>query len=137
MASQRGRDLVLKITDGLSPATFTAITGIQNVSMVINNETVDITTFDEAPWRQLLADAGMRSMSFSGSGIFKDDAAINLIEDKVLAGSVDEYQFVMGNGDIFQGDMQVTSFSYAGDVTGAQTYDITVESAGTFVLTRA
>ena len=49
--------------------------GIQTAGYELGTDTVDITSQDDASrWRQLLANAGVKSMSASGNGVFKDDA---------------------------------------------------------------
>lgn len=137
MAAQKGRSILLKISDGSSPASFTTIAGIRSRTITVNNESVDITTSDEAPWRQLMGDVGLRSVSLSGSGVFQDDAAVNSIEDLALAGTLEEFQIVFGNGDIMQGVFQVTSFEYGGEHTAEQTYSISLESGGIVTMSRA
>ena len=137
MAAQKGRDILLKLSDGVSPAGFTSIAGLRSKTLTINNETVDITTSDEAPWRKLMGDVGIRSVSLSGSGVFQDDSAVNSIEDLALSGALEEFQAVFGNGDIMQGVFQVTSFEYAGEHAGEQTYSISMESADIVTMIRA
>ena len=137
MAAQKGRSILLKIGDGSSPAGFTTIGGIRSRTITINNESVDITTSDEAPWRQLMGDVGLRSVSLSGSGVFEDGAAVNSVEDLALAGTLEEFQIVFGNGDILQGVFQVTSFEYGGEHTAEQTYSISLESGGIVTMSRA
>jgi TP901-1 family phage major tail protein len=137
MAAQKGRSILLKIGDGSSPATFTSIAGLRSKTITLNNETVDITTSDEAPWRQLLGDTGIRSVSLSGSGVFEDDAAVNSIEDLAFNGNLEEFQIVFGNGDILQGVFQVTSFEYGGEHGSEQTYTVSLESGGIVTMSRA
>lgn len=137
MPAFKGRSVLLKISDGTSPGVFSTIGGIRSKTITINNETVDITDSDNAPWRSLLPDAGIRSASISGSGVFKDEAAINSVEDLALSGQVEDFQIIFGNGDILQGLFQVTSFEYGGEHNGEQTYSISLESAGETVMIRA
>lgn len=137
MAASRGRNILLKISDGTSPGSFTSIAGLRSKTITINNETVDITTSDNAPWRQLLDNSGARTVSISGSGVFQDDAAVNSIEDLVMDGTTQEFQAVFENGDIIQGVFQVTSFEYGGEHTSEQTYSVSLESAAVCSLIRA
>ena len=137
MAAQKGRDILLQISDGVSPATFTTVAGLRSKTLTINNESVDITTADEAPWRQLLGDTGMRSVSISGAGVFQDDATINLIEDLSLNGNLEEFLVIFGNSDQMQGVFQVNSFEYGGEHTAEQTYSISLESASIVTMSRA
>ena len=136
MAAQKGRSILLKVGDGTSPGVFTTIGGLRSKNLTVNNETVDITTGDEAPWRLLLENAGIRSVAVSGSGVFEDGAAINTVEDLAFSGLFKEFQMVFQNGDIVEGDFQVTSFQYAGEHNGEQTYSISLASSGTITMTR-
>lgn len=137
MTAQKGRSILLKIGNGVSPQTFSTLGGIRSRTISINNDSVDITDSDNAPWRQLMSDTGLRSVSLSGSGVFKDEAAINTVENLAFSGLIEEFQVVFGNGDIIQGLFQVTSFEYAGEHTSEQTYSVSMESAGIATLMRA
>ena len=137
MPAQKGRLLLIGIGDGATAEAFTNIAGLRSKTLTLNNESVDITTSDEAPWRALLGDTGLRSMSVSGSGVFQDDAAINAIEDLVMSGLLNNFEITFENGDVFAGAFQVTSFEYGGEHTAEQTYSMSLESSGTMVLTRA
>lgn len=137
MAAQKGRLMLLKVEVGTSPETFTTIGGIRSTTMTINNEQVDITTKDDAPWRSLLGDAGLRSLSFSGTGVFLDDAAINEMEDRATDGAIEGFQIVFGNGDSVEFSAQVSTMDWAGEHNGEQTYNVTLESSGTINFNRA
>lgn len=136
MPAQKGRLFLLSIGDGASPEVFTGIAGLRSKTLTINNESVDVTTSDEAPWRELLGDTGLRSLSVSGSGVFQDDTAINSVEDLALNGLLNNFQIAFENNDVFEGAFQVTSFEYGGEHTAEQTYSISLESSGTITLTR-
>jgi len=137
MAAQKGRLFTISVGDGTSPGNFTVVAGVQTVGLTINNDPVDITTQDEAPWRELLGDTGMRSMSISGSGIFKDDmSGINVLEDLANSGEIYDFQLDFANLDQYQGRMLVASFEYSGGHVEAQTFSITLESAGQWIFTR-
>ena len=49
------------------------IVGARTDSLTINNEPLDITDKDDAGWRTMLADAGVRSVSCEVEGVLKDD----------------------------------------------------------------
>lgn len=142
MAAKKGRLFLIKVGDGGSPQTFTTIGGIQTKSLTINNEGVDITDDDGAPWRKMLSDAGLRSVSISGSGIHKGEAAgIEKVENLAMGAegnTIEEFQAIDSvTGDYFQGSFEVASYERSGEATGAQNFSITLESADTASLTRA
>lgn len=129
MAAQRGRLMLVQVNDGSSPASYNTVGGLRSKTITINNEQNDITTDDTAPWRHLLGDSGMRSISISGSGVFNDGAAINLIEDLAMNGSLEDFKITFENNDYIEGLFQVASYEYAGEHNGEQTFTITLESA--------
>lgn len=138
MAAQKGRNIKIKIGNGGTPSTFTSFAGLRTRTISLNNELVDITSDDTAPWREALSGAGLKTMSISGAGVFKDDAAVNLIEDLVMAAASNqqEFQILFENGDTITGTFHVTTFEYSGDYNGAQMYSITLDSVGVLVMSR-
>lgn len=135
MPAQKGRKILLKISDGTSPGTFSTIGGIRTRTITINNESVDITDSDNAPWRVLMGDAGIRSVTISGSGVYKDAADILAVRANALDGSIEDFQVVYEDGDMLQGLFQVTSFEDGGEHNGERTFSITLESAAEIVST--
>jgi TP901-1 family phage major tail protein len=137
MSAQKGRLVLIKVSAGGTPDVFSTVGGLRTKSLTVNNEQVDITESDTAPWRQLLGDAGLRSVSMSGTGVFKDDSAFNRVEDLSFTGALEDYQLVFGNGDYIQGQFQVASLQWAGDHDKEQQYDVTLESGGVVSMHRA
>jgi TP901-1 family phage major tail protein len=130
MAAQRGRLMLLKLSDGVSPDTFTTVGGLRTTSMSINGELVDITNKDTSGWRSLMENAGFSSIQISGSGIFTNDTAARRMMVNAMERGIDAYQLVFDNGDLLQGQFQVTTFTRSGEHNGAETYEITLESSG-------
>lgn len=137
MAAQKGRLLLIRIGDGATVEAFTSVAGLRSKTLTINNESVDITTSDDAPWRALLANTGLRTVSLSGSGVFQDDAAVNSVEDLAMSGALNNFEIAFENGDVFAGAFQITSFEYGGEHTAEETFSMSLESSGTVSLTRA
>ncbi len=134
MAAQKGKDVLLKVDDGAS--TFNTVGGIRSKSISLNSETVDITNGDSAnEWRELLANAGVRSASISGSGVFTDSASEEDVRGYFMAGTIDTYQVIVPDFGTFEGDFQVTSLEYSGEYNGEAAFSITLESAGAIAWT--
>jgi len=73
MAVQRGKDLLLKV-DLTGDGQFETIAGLRATRISFNAEQVDVTSLESAGgWRELLAGAGVKSASISGSGVFRDE----------------------------------------------------------------
>lgn len=128
MAAQKGSALLLKInTSGSSYAT---IGGLRSTSITLNDEAVDITNKDSSNNRTLLPDAGVFSMSVSGSGVFMDDAQDTMLKDAVSGSTFKNFQILIPDFGTYTGAFQVTSLEYAGEFNGEATYSVTLESSG-------
>lgn len=135
MAAQKGRDLLIKISDGATPPNFTTIAGLRSTSMTINDETVDITNKDNAPNRTLLANAGIQSVSVSGSGVFTDAAVEEDLRAYMGATTFLDFQVIIPDFQTYEGEFQLTSLEYSGEYNGETTYSLTLESSGVITAT--
>lgn len=133
MAQYKGRDFLLKIKTGVS--TYTTIGGVKDTQLTINNSVVDATHKGSAGVRTLLAQAGINSMQISASGLFDNDAAIDVMEPLAHSGDAEVYQIVAGNGDTYQGSFIVSSFSRSGSLDGVEQFSVTLESSGAVTFT--
>jgi len=72
MAIQNGKDLLIKL-DMVGDGSFETIAGLRASRISFNAETVDVTSLESVGgWRELLAGAGVKTASISGSGVFRD-----------------------------------------------------------------
>jgi len=128
MVAQKGKDLLVKISDG---ASYTTVAGLRTRRLAFNAETVDITHAESASrWRELLDGAGAKRASVSGRGLFKDAASDALMRQTFFDGTIVGYQIVIPAFGTVQGPFQITSLEFAGEHNGELTYDMTLESAG-------
>ena len=128
MAAQKGSDMLIKIESG---STFAALAGLRTKTMTINAETVDVTNSDSTnKWRELLAGSGIKSISVSGSGVFKDDTTDGTVRTEMFNQTILEYQVVVPDFGTFEGEFQMSQLQFAGEHNAELTWDITLESAG-------
>jgi len=130
MAAQNGKDLLIKLdlTGGLQ---FETIAGLRATRISFNAETVDVTSLESTGgWRELLAGAGVKSASISGSGIFKDQATDERARQIFFDGEVPQFQVIIPDFGIVQGPFQITSVEYAGSHNGEASYELSLASAG-------
>lgn len=133
MPAQKGKDLLLKAADG---AAFVTVAGLRARQIAFNAETVDVTHAESAGrWRELLAGAGVRRASISGSGIFKDEASDALVRQTFFDGAIRNWQVVVPDFGSVEGPFQLTSLEYRGDHAGEVTFDLSLESAGALAFT--
>jgi TP901-1 family phage major tail protein len=134
MPAQKGRDVLIKVYDGVS--TYITIGGVRSKSIAINAETIDISDGDSTnQWRELLANAGIKSATISGSGVFKDTAGEERIRSLMFSQALEQFQFIIPTFATIQGFFQVTSIEYSGDYNGEAQYTTTFESAGALTST--
>jgi len=129
MVAQKGKDLLLKINpDGNGYIT---VAGLRARQISFNAETVDITDSESAGrWRELLAGAGLRRSSISGSGLFKDASSDELVRSTFFSGIIVDWQVIVPDFGTVTGAFQIVSLEYAGQHDGEVTFDIALESAG-------
>jgi len=137
MAAQPGKDVLIKV-DSDGAGTFVTIGGMRSKSISLNSETVDVSDSDSTNrWRELLAGAGLRSATVTGSGVFKDSAGEEDVRGYFFAGTHEDYQFIVPDFGTIEGAFQVTAIDYAGEHNGEATYSMTFESAGELTWTAA
>ena len=130
MTAQKGKDLLLKL-DHDGDGGFATVAGLRSKQLSFNAQSVDITHADSTErWRELLAGAGVRSASVSGSGLFKDAASDEAIKDVFFAGALRNWQIVIPDFGIVEGAFQITALEFSGNHDAEVTFDLALESAG-------
>ena len=86
-------------------------------------------------WRELLAGAGARSATITGSGIFKDTDMEDDVRRYFFDGVMFDAQFIIPSFGIVEGPWAITSLDYAGEYNGEVTFSMTFESAGQLIFT--
>ena len=122
--AEKGLSFLLKLAG-------TAVGGMRTTAMTINGEEVDVTTKDStSQWRELLAGAGVVSMTITAAGVFIDNNNVITIRSYAIARTLNSFVLAFESGDTYTGNFQVTNFEHAGDYNGEVTYSMTLESSG-------
>ena len=128
MPAQKGKDLLLKMDDG---GGFVTVAGLRSKTLAFNAQTVDVTHAESAGrWRELLAGAGVRRASVSGSGLFKDAASDALVRQTFFDAVVRACQIVIPDFGTVEGPFQISTLEFSGAHDGEVAFEITLESAG-------
>jgi TP901-1 family phage major tail protein len=136
MTAQKGKDLLVKISDGAGG--FTTVAGLRTRKLAFNAELVDITNAESANrWRELLDGAGVKRASVSGQGLFTDATTDASMRQTFFDGTILNYQIVIPDFGTVAGLFQLTELSFAGQHNAEVTYDVTLESAGELTFTAA
>ena len=130
MAAITGRSFLLKVGTGTGAVT---VASLRTNSFTVNGETVDVTNKDSAGYRELLGTGSPVSMSLSGAGILAGGTFDSMFIGRVAARSLDAYTITVGTNTI-TGLYQCTSYQASGEYNGAQTYDVGLESSGSFTV---
>lgn len=135
MAAQNGKDLLVKI-DMNGAGLFETVAGLRATRVSFNSEAVDVTSLESTGgWRELLAGAGVKSATISGSGVFKDESTDARVREIFFDGENPEFQIVVPDFGTIEGAFQVTSLEYAGSHDGEATYELSLSSAGAISFT--
>ena len=130
MAAQPGRDILLKIFDDQTVTSVT-VAGLRTKRISLNAQSIDITDAESAGrWRELMAGGGLRRVSVSGSGIFKDQASDERVRQLFFDGIHAIWQLVIPSFGTLDGPFAVTALDYGGSHDGEVTFDLALESAG-------
>jgi TP901-1 family phage major tail protein len=134
MAVQSGKDLLIKV-DLNGSGTFQTMAGLRATRISLNAETVEVTSLESAGWRELLAGAGVKSASVTGSGVFRDEATDARAQQIFFDGEVPEFQVIVPSFGVIEGLFQITAVEYSGTYNGEASYDMTLASAGVLTFT--
>lgn len=130
MASQPGKDILLKIQDGIS-GPFVTVAGLRTKRISFNAQSVDITDSESSGrWRELLAGSGIRRASIAASGIFKDKPSDEIVRGVFFDSAAPQCHLVLPDFGKISGSFQITALEYGGNHDGEVTFDIAIESAG-------
>ncbi|WP_114283662.1 phage major tail protein, TP901-1 family [Candidatus Halocynthiibacter alkanivorans] len=130
MVAQNGKDLLIKL-DMNGAGQFDTIAGLRATRISFNAESVDETSMDSAGgWRELLAGAGVKSASLSGSGVFRDETTDARARQIFFDSEIPDFQVIIPDFGVVEGAFQITSIEYAGSHNGEASYELSMASAG-------
>jgi TP901-1 family phage major tail protein len=129
MPAQKGKDLLLKIGDGAGG--FVTVAGLRTRRLALNADTVDVTDAESAGrWRELLAGAGVRRASVSGTGIFKDQTSDTLLRQTFFDVLIRDWRIIVPGLGTLSGPFHISNLDYRGEYSAEVTFDISLDSAG-------
>jgi TP901-1 family phage major tail protein len=116
---------------GTAVETFVTMGGLRSSSFSYEAEAIDITNQDSSQWKEILSAAGIRGVSLSGDGVFKDEATFKKARTIALAQTLRNFQlFVNTAGDYWSGSFKITSMEQSGEYNAESTYSMSLESSG-------
>ena len=131
MTAQHGKDILLKIENPAGSSTYVTMAGLRARTISFNARPVDVTNTDSPDaWRELLPGAGLKTVSVSGSGVFKDAAADEAMRVAFFAQDTRNWQIIIPDFGSLTGPFQIAELEYAGDFDREAVYSLTLSSAG-------
>lgn len=130
MAGFNGRELTIDYDS-------TTLVGVRTRGFTITNDYVDVTTDDDAGWRKLLADPGLRSVEVTVSGITSDEVLLaDIMAATVASTSVTaNLPSSLTTPGTLAGNFLISSFENNGDHDGAVEFSATFMSDGEITYT--
>lgn len=124
-----GRDIIFRLSGN-------PIAGVDTKSMTVNNQPVEVTGDSSLGWREILATPGLRSIDMTLSGVTKDLSMFRSQWENTnsqLYGCELEYP----DGSKLTADFFVASYAPTGEHSGAETFEISLQSSGAPTYTAA
>jgi len=112
----------------------TVIAGARTDSLTINNEPIDITDKDDAGWRTMLADVGVRSVDAEVEGVL-DDASLIAISVGTATSILQAWTIEIQGLGSFTGNWHLASLAITGEQADAVTFTASIQSSGTITWT--
>ncbi len=131
MAGQKGRDVLIKVSDGGTPEAFVTLAGIRSSDIELNAQSVDGTAADSVDgWREIIAGAGVKSARVRGKGVFKDAASDQRMQSLFFAAEVVTWQLIIPGLGVLTGPLHIRELKWGGVFDGEVSFAVDLESAG-------
>lgn len=135
MATQRGKDILIRL-DAQASGDFETVGGLRATRIALDSAVVDATSAESVGrWRELIGGAGVRTVSVTGSGVFKDQASDAALRTVFFDGATPPFQLVIPGFGRLEGPFQVTRLEYAGQHDDVAGFSLSIESAGAVAFT--
>ncbi len=134
MTAQKGKDILIKLLVSAADAqnkVYSTMAGLRAHNISLNAASIDVSHAAQThQWRELLDGGGIKTMSVSGEGVFRDDDADDKVRRQFVDGAISEWLIHIPDFYNVTGNFQVTGLEYAGEYDGEVTWRLSLESAG-------
>ena len=117
------------------------LVGVRTRGFTVTNDHVDVTTDDDAGWRKLLADPGLRAIEVTVGGITSDEILLNELMKASITGETLDILLPTGTASgvstpgNLAGSFVVSSYEQTGEHDGSAEFSATFMSDGVIVYT--
>jgi TP901-1 family phage major tail protein len=110
---------------------FRTLGGLRSKEISFSSEAVDITNVDSDEWKSMLDNAGIRSASVSGSGVYTSEVVFKEFRTEFLANTLTCLMFLDAKSkEIIEGCFKISELSVSGDYDAEGQYSMSAESSG-------
>lgn len=131
-ATPGGTALVMDSTSAVvALLVFRTLGGLRTKELSFSSEGVDVTNVDSQEWKSMLDGAGVRSVSFSGGGVYTSQAVFREFRSDFLANTMTCVMLLDAKTkEIIEGCFKITELSISGSYDGEGEYSVSGESSG-------
>jgi predicted secreted protein len=109
-----------------------AVAGVQEKSVAINGEPIDVSSDENNGWRKLLEVAGQNQVDISVSGVLK---STKLKADWFAGARTKPLVLTYPDGGVLSGVFFLATYNEAHPYSGASTFDGSLQSSGAVTYT--
>lgn len=130
MTRQNALSVTLAVSNGGDPEVFTVLGGLTVSRLVLGRRVVTSGYLGDGGWRRLLAGAGVRGLSLTGSGEFTDSAAEESLCALSFSGAQANWRVDFVAGGVITAPCIVSAYERISTVGDILKYQLSLESAG-------
>src|SRR5579864_6757034 len=102
VVAQKGRNFLIKVSQGVSPTIFSTLGGLQATAIKLNGGAVDISNKGSGGWQEFLQGGGIKKISLTGNGVFDSSSReFQTLQNALLTDHLVEMEVISGAGDSF------------------------------------
>lgn len=122
------------VATGVQIAIFKLLGGLRSKSLSFSSEAIDITSQESQEWKTMLDGAGIRSVAFSGSGVYTKQEVFGALRTAFLANQLICLMLHdTKNNEMIEGCFKISSLEISGDYDAESQYSISGDSSGPVV----
>ena len=125
-----GKKLLLQVENAAIADTWATVGGLESKGITKNSEGIESTNHGSEEWRELLNNAGVKSIDISAEGFSSNHATLKQIDEDFETQTLRNFRVIDMNGDGFQCEFKIVTFETNGEHSGAQKWSLSLQSSG-------
>lgn len=110
---------------------FTTLGGLRSKGNSFSADSIDVSNHGSNQWKELLDQAGMKSVAVSGSGVYTSADNFRAMEADTYLGKLQCFAFLESiTGRVYYGCFKVSSLEATGEYDGDAGYSMSADSSG-------